>query len=244
MRPRTAPSLAQRARAIPPRPSARRLPARFFELSCTAPAALSFRSRSCRPRAHEPARGLRAIHTRTSRHDRSPMWRARCREFHARSERPVAPAGPAATRHHRSAPSLAVHSGSLLTAHQERLWTEASHDDPRARHPRCSRGDTRVVRLSGELDRTSGPVLALMLEETLEQNTSLTVLDLRNLRLVDPTGVHTILVADERASDRRQDFLIMPGRAAVQRVIDRVQGPFRYITSAAGPNPAPQEGSP
>lgn len=87
---------------------------------------------------------------------------------------------------------------------------------------------TYVIQLAGRLDTTTYEALAEMVERTLDADTHLTVLDLRDLEFIDLAGVHTILMAVLRTADQLEDFLIIPGPETVQRVIDRVQGPFRY----------------
>jgi anti-anti-sigma factor len=94
----------------------------------------------------------------------------------------------------------------------------------------CRSAGTCVIELSGRLDGMTRDALAEQLERTLEADTHVTVLDLRDLEFIDPAGVRTILTAYLGTADQLEEFLIIPGPEPVQRVIDRVQGPFRYIS--------------
>ena len=87
--------------------------------------------------------------------------------------------------------------------------------------------------VGGVLDLSTCGSLATMLEWTLEQDSRETVLDLTGLDGIDHDGVHTILLAYLRSADQRDEFVIIPGRESVQRVIDRIHGPFRYTTRAS-----------
>jgi len=92
-----------------------------------------------------------------------------------------------------------------------------------------------VVALTGVLDLMTCQPVAELLDWTLVQDSQRTVLDLRSLEAIDHAGVHTLLVAYLRASDQFDEFLIVAGPESVQRVIDRIHGPFQYIPHALLP---------
>lgn len=96
-------------------------------------------------------------------------------------------------------------------------------------------GGRCVVALAGVLDLPNCQPVADVLDWTLERDCQRTVLDLRRVELIDHPGVHTILVAYLRASDQLDEFVIVPGCDAVQRVIDRIHGPFQYTAQAPLP---------
>jgi anti-sigma B factor antagonist len=79
--------------------------------------------------------------------------------------------------------------------------------------------DRVVVRLDGELDLASSPVLERALESSEIAEAPLLVLDLDGLRFVDSTGLRIILLAHEGARARGQEFAITPGSPQVQRLL-------------------------
>jgi anti-anti-sigma factor len=79
--------------------------------------------------------------------------------------------------------------------------------------------DRIVVRLDGELDLASSPVLERALESSEIAEAPLLVLDLDGLRFVDSTGLRIILLAHEGARARGQEFAITPGSPQVQRLL-------------------------
>jgi anti-anti-sigma factor len=79
--------------------------------------------------------------------------------------------------------------------------------------------DRVVLRLEGELDLASSPVLERALEGLEIAETPLLVLDLDGLRFVDSTGLRIILLAHESARGRGQEFAITPGSPQVQRLL-------------------------
>jgi anti-sigma B factor antagonist len=81
-------------------------------------------------------------------------------------------------------------------------------------------GDGRlVVRLGGELDMASAPLLQAALEGAEKEASSTLVLDLRELRFMDSTGLRIILLARERCSSAGLQFAVTPGSSQVQRLL-------------------------
>jgi anti-sigma B factor antagonist len=79
--------------------------------------------------------------------------------------------------------------------------------------------DRAVLRLEGELDLASSPMLERALEAAEVTQTQLLVLDLDALSFVDSTGLRVILLAHEAARNREQEFAITPGSPQVQRLL-------------------------
>ncbi|HEX4482417.1 MAG TPA: DUF6328 family protein [Solirubrobacteraceae bacterium] len=79
--------------------------------------------------------------------------------------------------------------------------------------------DRVVLRLEGELDLASSPILERALEAAEVTQTPLLVLDLDALSFVDSTGLRVILLAHEAARNREQGFAITPGSPQVQRLL-------------------------
>jgi anti-anti-sigma factor len=81
-------------------------------------------------------------------------------------------------------------------------------------------GEDRVVlQLSGELDLASSQILERALEAGDVASAPLLVLDLDELKFVDSTGLRVILLAQEKARARGQEFAITPGSPQVQRLL-------------------------
>jgi anti-anti-sigma factor len=78
--------------------------------------------------------------------------------------------------------------------------------------------DRVVVRLEGELDLASAPLLHDAIESAGEASSTL-VLDLQDLQFIDSTGLRTILWARERCQGHAQEFAMTPGSEQVQRLL-------------------------
>jgi anti-anti-sigma factor len=74
--------------------------------------------------------------------------------------------------------------------------------------------------LHGELDLASAPALESSLYSIEEQGLSRLVIDLRELRFIDSTGLRLLLQADARWRKRGRELVLRPGDPMVQRVFD------------------------
>jgi anti-sigma B factor antagonist len=79
--------------------------------------------------------------------------------------------------------------------------------------------DRVVVGLHGELDLAAAPLLQTELESPGLDDAETVVLDLRELRFVDSTGLRMILAAHERSQQRGQAFALSRGSTQVQRLL-------------------------
>ena len=120
-----------------------------------------------------------------------------------RNARPASGQAPAEPRQGK----IGVRYDSPVGA-QEHLSVDARREQDRV-----------VLRLTGELDLASSPILERALEAPEIAATPLLVLDLDGLRFVDSTGLRIILLAHESARGRGQEFAITPGSAQVQRLL-------------------------
>jgi anti-anti-sigma regulatory factor len=84
------------------------------------------------------------------------------------------------------------------------------------------------VSLSGELTAATSARLADCLDEALDDHVTTIVVDLSELRRLEPAAVGTLLIAHRRAFDDHRELSLHRGPAAVQQVVDRVDGPFLY----------------
>jgi anti-sigma B factor antagonist len=76
-----------------------------------------------------------------------------------------------------------------------------------------------VIRLDGELDMASAPLLEAALEDAETDATSELVLDLEQLRFMDSTGLRIILLARARRQSRGQELALTTGSSQVQRLL-------------------------
>jgi ABC-type transporter Mla MlaB component len=89
--------------------------------------------------------------------------------------------------------------------------------------------DVIRIQLFGDLTRASATRLSGCLEQALEARAQRVLLDLSGLDRLEPGAVSPILVAQLIADSEHRQLLLIPGSDSVQRVLDRVQGPFSYL---------------
>jgi anti-sigma B factor antagonist len=94
-------------------------------------------------------------------------------------------------------------------------------------------GERVVLRVDGELDLASVPLLENEAESASLDNPAELVLDLRGLEFIDSTGLRMILSLDKRAADRGQTFALVRGPEQVQRLMNmtRVDEHLKIISS-------------
>ena len=78
-------------------------------------------------------------------------------------------------------------------------------------------GSVRIA-LAGELDISSAPRVEAELDRVQAGYPSLVLLDLRDLRFMDSTGLRTVVGADKRARERGGRLAIVRGPESVQRI--------------------------
>lgn len=76
------------------------------------------------------------------------------------------------------------------------------------------------VRLRGELDLVTAPVVERQLDELHEAGFTQLVLDLRELTFMDSTGVRLLWRWTQSARRDGHGFSVVPGPPAVQRVLE------------------------
>ena len=79
--------------------------------------------------------------------------------------------------------------------------------------------DATVLKLSGELDIASAPVLERAIE-SLEPSKHPLVLDLGELAFMDSTGLRALLHARQHAAATNRELLLRHGPRQVQRVFE------------------------
>jgi anti-anti-sigma factor len=102
------------------------------------------------------------------------------------------------------------------------------------------RGDTVLVRLSGELDISSAPKVEDELARVEPARPGLIVLDLRNLAFMDSTGLRLLIAADTRARQQDRRLAIVKGPDPVQRVfrITRLEERLEIMDDVPADTPA------
>ncbi len=80
-------------------------------------------------------------------------------------------------------------------------------------------GDSTVVAFTGDLDVVAVPRANRTLEDAQSESATV-VLDLRQLRFMDSSGLRVVLAAQRRASDHRARLLVAPGEAGVRRLFE------------------------
>jgi anti-sigma B factor antagonist len=79
--------------------------------------------------------------------------------------------------------------------------------------------DRVVLRLDGELDLASVPLLESAVQSATLDDPATIVLDLRGLEFIDSTGLRAILLQDKRSTERGQTFALVRGSEQVQRLM-------------------------
>ena len=83
-----------------------------------------------------------------------------------------------------------------------------------------SEGRAVVFALAGELDLASSPTLEQELDRVGDPDVGLLIIDLRELRFMDSTGLHALVKANKRATEAGRRFAVVKGGAQIQRLLD------------------------
>ncbi len=82
-------------------------------------------------------------------------------------------------------------------------------------------GESRSIRLSGELDLAVAPILEAAICDACDDGTRQLVIDLADLDFIDSIGLQTLVVAANRCQERRTALtLIRPTKPGLQRVLN------------------------
>ena len=83
----------------------------------------------------------------------------------------------------------------------------------------ANKGEAAVIRVSGELDLASSPALEEELARVSSSESSLVIVDLRDLEFMDSTGLSVLVRAHQRAAENSQRFGVVNGSQQVQRLL-------------------------
>lgn len=76
-----------------------------------------------------------------------------------------------------------------------------------------------VFAVEGELDLASSPILEQELDRVGDADVDLLIIDLRQLRFMDSTGLHALVKANKRATEAGRRFAVVKGGAQIQRLL-------------------------
>lgn len=91
-----------------------------------------------------------------------------------------------------------------------------------------------VVRLQGELDMATAPLLSRALDTALDARPNILALDLRDLTFVDSTGIRVLITACRRAGGQGSSFVLRDPRRPVLKAL-RLTGVDRLMVVEPGP---------
>src|SRR6202020_2102617 len=73
--------------------------------------------------------------------------------------------------------------------------------------------------VEGELDLASSPTLEQELDQDRDADVEPLIVDLRELRFMDSTGLHALVKANKRATEAGRRFAVVKGGAQSQRLL-------------------------
>ena len=91
-----------------------------------------------------------------------------------------------------------------------------------------------VFAVEGELDLAASPTLEQELERVRDADIDLLIVDLRELRFMDSTGLHALVKENKRATDAGRRFAVVKGGAQIQRLLS-LTGVAELLTVADTP---------
>jgi anti-sigma B factor antagonist len=77
-----------------------------------------------------------------------------------------------------------------------------------------------VFAVTGELDLATSPTLEQEIERVRDADVDLLIVDLRDLRFMDSTGLHALVKAHKHAHDAGRRFAVVQGGAQIERLLD------------------------
>ncbi len=98
-------------------------------------------------------------------------------------------------------------------------------------------GGWHSLRLTGELDLVTAPLLGTAVDGIAMAEIDGVTLDLSKLTFMDSTGLRAVLALADRCAETRSELRIVPGPHAVQRVFE-VTGLGARLSFAPAPLPS------
>ncbi len=77
-----------------------------------------------------------------------------------------------------------------------------------------------VFAVAGELDLATSPALEQEIERVRDADLDLLIVDLRDLRFMDSTGLHALVKAHKQAHDAGRRFAVVQGGAQIEWLLD------------------------
>lgn len=81
-------------------------------------------------------------------------------------------------------------------------------------------GDTARLRLVGELDMVTTPLVRAQIAALRAAGTRVLVLDLSDVEFIDSTGLHCILDCEAESRENGFSVAVIPGPPAVRRIFE------------------------
>ncbi len=103
-------------------------------------------------------------------------------------------------------------------------------------------GATRLLRISGELDLSTVPVLARHVDERLADKPTTLTLDLSALTFMDSSGLRLLIELNERARTEPWELALIPSQHESANAVLRMTGADAALPfGAAVPGPAQRD---
>jgi anti-sigma B factor antagonist len=77
-----------------------------------------------------------------------------------------------------------------------------------------------VLVVAGELDLATSPALEQEIDRVRDADVDLLIVDLRELRFMDSTGLHALVKAHKQAHDAGRRFAVIQGGAQIERLLN------------------------
>jgi len=77
-----------------------------------------------------------------------------------------------------------------------------------------------VFAVAGELDLATSPALEQEIDGARDADIDLLIVDLRELRFMDSTGLHTLVKAHKQTREAGRRFAVIPGGGQIERLLD------------------------
>jgi anti-sigma B factor antagonist len=77
-----------------------------------------------------------------------------------------------------------------------------------------------VFAVAGELDLATSPALEQEIDGARDADIDLLIVDLRELRFMDSTGLHALVKAHKQTHEAGRRFAVIPGGGQIERLLD------------------------
>ena len=92
-----------------------------------------------------------------------------------------------------------------------------------------------VLAVAGELDLATSPTLEQEIDRVRDADIDLLIVDLRELRFMDSTGLHALVKEHKRAHEAGRRFAVVQGSGQIERLLD-LTGVGRLLVVVQSPD--------